>query len=530
MFQKKKLNAIKKNKTPFISVVGFLSILFIFILAFFAINKVNSTNIEALKIFLWNHNTSVIQQKGLDPEEEKRILTAKLLKEKEEEKILNESQKTNILIVGRWGYGNDSPELTDSIILASIQKEKNHITMLSIPRDLYVNYGDTNSQWVVIKGKINGLYVHYLAKYQDEEKAINKLQEKITEITNEKIDHYVNLDFNGFVKLIDSIWGVQIDVPETLVDHQYPDNNHWYQSFILRKWSWLLEWKVALKYVRSRKNTGWDFWRSHRQQQVITSLKDKILSNWSLSSPSRIKSLYEIFNRYVNTDISIINATKLFTEIKLQENTKVYSSGLNTSCTYEWVCEKWWYMYYPQRAYFGWISVVLWESADYKNLDDFTEIQRYSDIVFNSPKLFDETYKIGIFSKLEHKEDAQILKEWLKKIGFTINIAEIIWNIPEPLEEKIPIENEKKLNLQEYNDLNLNNRPISWTGSTGISQEWANTSTKVIVNGVPLDSITIERLKEFLDISDVDITENIGWPKYARDQNTQIEIIYTQQD
>ncbi len=529
MFQKKRLKARKKSNTPFISIVGFFAVLAIFILAFVAINKVNSTNLNIYKTFL-GPTGNVKNFLTLTPEEEQKIQAAKVLKEKQEAKKLDNSQKTNVLIIWRWWYGNDAPELTDSIILASIHKKKNHITMLSIPRDLYVNYGDENSSGAKFKGKINGLYVHYLAKYQDEDAAVEKLKEKITEITNEKIDYYVNIDFNWFIKLVDSIGWVQIDVPKTLVDHQYPNNSHWYQSFILRKWNWLLDWKVALKYVRSRKNTGWDFGRSHRQQQVITALKDKILSNWSISSPTRIKSLYNIFDKYVWTDISLISATKLFTQIKLQENTKVYSSGLNTSCTYEGVCEKWWYMYYPQRSYFGWTSVLLWESADYKNLDDFTEIQRYSNVVFNSPKLFDETYKISIFSRAEDKEDAQILREWLKKIWFTINVSERIWNIPEPTDEKLVATSEKKLNLQEYNELNINQSTQSLQTNSWISIESNNTRTKVITNWVPLDSITRSYLQEYLDIWENDIVENIGWPKYARDQSTQIEIIYTQQD
>lgn len=536
MFKKNKLQAKKKNNTKFISVVGFLSILCVFGLSFVILNKVSQADMNVYKTFLWDAS-NIEMFTTLSPEEEKKIELAKILKEKQEAEKLNEEQKTNVLIVWRGWYWNDAPELTDSIILASIHKWKNHITMLSIPRDLFVHYGDENSQWTKIKGKINGLYVHYLANLQDEGEAMEKLKEKITEITGERIDYYVNLDFDWFIKLVDSVWWVQIDVPETLVDNQYPDNNNGYDPFILRKWNWLLEWKVALKYVRSRKNTGWDFWRSHRQQQVITALKDKILWNGSLSSPTKIKSLYNIFKTYVTTDVSLITATSLLTQIKLQDNTKVYSSWLNTSCNYEWICEKWWYLYYPQRAFFWWTSVLLWESADHINLDSYDEIKEYADIVFNSPQLFDETYKISIFSKLEDKEEAQLLKDELKKIWFTINVEERIWNVPEPSiedgETEISLENkdeEQELNLEEYN-LQQNNKE-SWTvnpiPADTISSESSNLYTKVITNWVDIDSETRKILIEYLDIEESDIIENIGWPKYARDPNTQIEIIYTQ--
>ncbi len=528
MFKKKKLKAIKKSNSKFIKTIGFFAIIWISVLALIVINRVSDADFNVYKSFL-NPASEVKNFLTLSPEEKQKLALEKKLKEKQEAKQEDNSQKTNILIIGRWGYGNDAPELTDSIILASIHKKKNHITMLSIPRDLYVNYWDYNKAWKKISGKINGLYVHYLSKLQDEEDAVKKLEEKITQITNEKIDYYVNIDFNGFIKLVDAIGWVQIDVPKTLVDHKYPDNKHGYQSFILRKWSWLLDWKVALKYTRSRKNTGWDFGRSERQQQIISALKDKILSGDTLSSPSNIKEFYNIYNKYLSTDLGIWNAVKLFTQIKLQENTKVYSSWLNTSCTYEKKCEKWWYLYYPQRSYFGWMSVLLWESATHKILDTFTKIQEYSDVVFNSPKIFDEKYKISIFSKLEDKKQAQEFRDNFKKTWLEINAAERIWNIPESwVWNTTSTKPKKKLNLEEYNSQNDSSWSMIPSVNSWIWIEANNNSTKIIINWVSKESETLSYLQELLQVTDDNIIENIDWPKYARDPSTQIEIIYTQ--
>ena len=532
MFKKKKLKSIKKSNWKFIKVIGLFAIVWIFVLALVVINRVSDANFNVYKTFL-NPANEVKNFLTLSPEEKQKLALAKIQKDKLEAKEENDAQKTNILIIWRWGYWNDAPELTDSIILASINKKKNYITMLSVPRDLYVNYGDYSKSWKKISGKINGLYVHYLSKFQDEEKAVKKLEEKITEISWEKIDHYVNIDFNGFIKLVDAIGWVQIDVPKTLVDHKYPDNNHGYQSFILRKWNWLLDWKVALKYTRSRKNTGWDFGRSERQQQIISALKDKILSWNTLSSPSKIKKFYNIYNKYLSTNISLSQAISLFSQMKLQEDTKVYSSGLNTSCSYEKKCEKWWYLYYPQRSYFGWMSVLLPESSDNKNLDNYTDILKYTDIVFNSPKLFEEKYKISIFSKLKDKKDAQLLRDELKKIWLEINTAERIWNIPEwSVWNTISTNPKKRLNLEQYNQQKAKTRNIN-NSSNNSNNNWIwiesnNNSTKIIINWVDTKSETLSYLKNYFQITDDDIIENLGWPKYAQDPNTQIEIIYTQ--
>jgi polyisoprenyl-teichoic acid--peptidoglycan teichoic acid transferase len=49
------------------------------------------------------------------------------------------------------------------------------------------------------------------------------LEDKVEEITNEEIDYFVNLDFKGFINLVDSVGGVDINVPETFIDYEYPD-------------------------------------------------------------------------------------------------------------------------------------------------------------------------------------------------------------------------------------------------------------------------------------------------------------------
>jgi len=520
---------IRKTKEgvliPFITSIAVLSIFFIWI---FVLNWVNNAHFD--ENFLKNQ-ISELEKKELTPSEKRRLKELIEKREKLKLKFEQDQNKVNILILGRWGYWNDAPELTDSIILASLHKKQNHISMFSIPRDLYVEYGDFSKDWKKIKWKINWLYVHYLAKFQDEEKAIEKLKEKITEITDEKIDHYVNLDFRWFKKLINSIWWVKITVPKTLIDEKYPDNNHWHQTFILRKWTWLLDWEVALKYVRTRKNTGWDFWRSQRQQQVVSAIKTKILSLWYLTSPNKIKKLYNIFSQYIITDIWAIDAVKIFTQIKLQDNTKIYSSWLNTSCIKDLECSKWWFLFYPNRSYFGWQSVLLSDWTTYKNLSNYNIIHEFTDNIFNYPKLFEEMNKISIFSKIDDREKALELKYNLVKHWLNVNVAEIIWNIKKwnnALNLKKKQEEGKKLNLSEYNELkNSNINSNSWSvNKNSISQEYFNNNTIIIINSIDKNNNTINFLKKYLNISDKNIIENIWWPKYAKDKKTKIEIIF----
>lgn len=67
---------------------------------------------------------------------------------------------------------------------------------------------------------------------------MKKLSDKVTEITGEKIDHYIDVDFSWFTKVIDALGGVEIQIPENFSDDKYPDNNWWYKTLVFRKWTW----------------------------------------------------------------------------------------------------------------------------------------------------------------------------------------------------------------------------------------------------------------------------------------------------
>lgn len=61
------------------------------------------------------------------------------------------------------------------------------------------------------------------------------LADKVAEITGQQIDHYAVIDFSGFKKIIDVIGGIQIDVPDDLIDKEYPDDNWGYETLMIRK-------------------------------------------------------------------------------------------------------------------------------------------------------------------------------------------------------------------------------------------------------------------------------------------------------
>ncbi|PZM84805.1 hypothetical protein DLH72_02945 [Candidatus Gracilibacteria bacterium] len=356
------------------------------------------------------------------------------------EKTKNIKKEINILLIGRGGVGNDAPQLTDTIILAKLNSDRKIVSLLSIQRDLYVNYPDKDGH-----GKINSVYAHYYfkelkgnikseeAKQKADRIAIEKLASKIKDITGETVDYYVNVDFDGFKKVIDTIGGVEIDVKEDLVDRTYPDGNWGYQTISFKKGLQVMNGDQALKYSRSRHSTS-DFDRSLRQQQVIQAVKERLKS----SNLDQIKNLYNVFLENLTTDVGLNDVINLVLEFGvLKENYKFISSNFNDTCwstTSE--CKKGGILYVPKRDLFGgqWVSLV--NGSTHSSLSNYELVRKYSDIVLNTPLIEEENYEINIFN------GSSITGAWnfvnnMKRYGFKFTEKNPVGNAPEKYEKSI---------------------------------------------------------------------------------------------
>ena len=387
-------------------------------------------------------------------------------------------EKLNILIVWRWGWEHDAPDLTDTIILASIDISQASVTMLSIPRDLYVEYSawenDTDRRW-----KINRLYEDNLPKW--ETYAMSELSSKITEITGQRIDNYINIDFDWFKEIVDVLDGIEITVAENLVDNNFPDGNLWYTTFILRKWTWNLDWDTALKYARSRYSTS-DFDRSIRQQQIIKAIQDKILNLGYLKSPSKTKNLYNAIRTNIKTDLNIKTILSLASTFKSNDEKNILSFNLNDSCFYSITeCQQGGFLYYPERYLFNNLSVLLAEWSTPLEISNYKKIQKYTHLIFDEAEIFEENYPINIFNSTKRPWIATSVASNLNRFWFNIPAKGSVWNIREKTFEK----------------------------------------SILYYNGIDENSSTLKNIKDFLDIE----MEEVEFPLFSDNIETNIEIV-----
>jgi polyisoprenyl-teichoic acid--peptidoglycan teichoic acid transferase len=213
---------------------------------------------------------------------------------------VNGGDPENILILGsdkRAGPQEDSGR-SDTTMLLRLDPDRNAIAVMSIPRDLKVEIPGYGT------GKFNEAYSLGGPKLT---------LQLVKQMTGLPINHVVNVDFLGFVRAVDAIGCVYVDV-----DRRYFHSNaglppsEQYSEINVQPGYQLLCGKKALQYVRYR-HTDTDLVRSSRQQDFISdarqrvSIKDLVLDQ---------TGLIDIFTKYTTSDINdketMLQVLKLF--------------------------------------------------------------------------------------------------------------------------------------------------------------------------------------------------------------------------
>jgi len=188
--------------------------------------------------------------------------------------------------------------LTQSMILVRVDPAARQVTMLSIPRDLWVplSVGGT--------AKIDGAY-----SYGGPAAAIATVEQNF----GVHIDDYVWVGLKGLIKLIDALGGVDVVATNPVLDDYYPqdinsNNPYGYERVAVLSGPQHLDGTTALQYVRSRHgDLEGDFGRSQRQQQVLLAIRAKA----SQMTIADIPDLAAAFNGELKTSMSIARVREL---------------------------------------------------------------------------------------------------------------------------------------------------------------------------------------------------------------------------
>ncbi len=320
--------------------------------------------------------------------------------------------RTNVLFLGVGGGLHDGPDLTDSIMIASLDHTKKTVSLFSIPRDLYVKITPRYTD------RINSLY-DYVKRHSGHEEAITSMQELAKKITGLDIQYYAKVNFQGFREVVDIMGGIDIDVPERLVDTSYPleDSNGVFirnEIFKVEKGPQHMDGDTALKYVRSRHSTS-DFDRARRQQLVISALKAKALKENYLTNPTLLKQLYYAVIDNLETDINVGEAIRTASIAKDIPSQNILSVGLSDDST-----SVGGFLYTPDRSLTGGASVLIPNGGTASSPEYYTEIRRLADILSTYQEMLIEKIPLKITNGTKVTGLGNQLKNKLSRYGFTV--------------------------------------------------------------------------------------------------------------
>ena len=289
-----------KNKVPLWAKIVMIALSVILVLIITAIT---------LMYMLLSHSTAVFKGNPMD------ILISSELKK-------DENGQTNFLIFGTSedAKGHGGQELTDSILVASINQEYKTAKVFSVPRDLWVNYSVAGSEpmscTVGDRGKINATYLCALEEYKNSMSVSNAkdaaslyFAKKISEVTGLSMHYYVAADWSAVKMIVDKIGGIDVDVYADDEDGIHDSC----QNIDLKKGMYYnMNGDLAMKLARARNAackpgdyglSRSNFDREINQQRIMNAIKNKVSSIGILMNPGKVMSIIDGLGDNLRTNI-----------------------------------------------------------------------------------------------------------------------------------------------------------------------------------------------------------------------------------
>lgn len=259
-----------------------------------------------------------------------------------QEKLRGEDQgRVNILIAGNSADDEDhnGAELTDSIMLVSVDTENKRAFMLSIPRDLWV---DTPTDGY---SKINAVYSY--AKQEGysapgySEGAMGALQQVVGESLGIPIHYYALTNYTAFKQAVDAVGGIEVTIASSDPRGMYDPSRDWSGPrgtplVRLSNGKHTLSGHEALNLARARGNAAGsygfaqsDYTRTANQRMMLIALKDKASSAGVALNPIKVASLLDSFGDNVITDFTTSEVRRLYEITRDIPAGSITSVGLN---------------------------------------------------------------------------------------------------------------------------------------------------------------------------------------------------------
>jgi len=269
-----------------------------------------------------------------------KIFGASVLSVLDNTKLKGEDKgRVNILLAGNSAddVGHDGGELTDSIMLMSVDTKNNKAFLMSIPRDLYVDIDDNGHS------KINSAYVYGKQdKFKENgypEGGMGLLEKTVEDNLGIDINYYALVNYKALRQAVDAVGGIDFTVKSEDPRGLYDPNIDWTTKKPLVKLSngkHHLSGQQALNLSRARgdsyRSYGFaasDFDRTENQRQIMIALKNKATTPGVIANPAKVASLADAVGSNVKTDFKPNELKRLYDLTKKIPSNQITSVGLN---------------------------------------------------------------------------------------------------------------------------------------------------------------------------------------------------------
>ena len=361
-----------------------------------------------------------------------------------------------------WGY------LADVVMIASWNPSKWAVSLVSIPRDLYI------ANPLGGAGRINAVFSQIYGHHKkDLPAAAVEFSHVVEKITGLDIPYYATIDFSGFKQIIDTLWGIEVDVPSALHDLKYPDENlRGYDPLHVEAGLQTMDGALALKYARSRHAPGHasDFDRSFRQQLILSAIKQKLLSSEVLSL-ERVKQLYADFTAIVKTNVAL---EEMLWTVQFLDNLQIFSFGINNAYNPESYknMQKGAFVYNPPRDEFNGASVLIPYGASAGNLSHYDRIHTYVDFVTHMQGFLLDRVSIALSNGISKE---LLRSQWMQNFRLASRMAAKMKRYGFDIKEEWNVDPQQKTQVI--------------INTTSQNAEWYEATIQALKNFVPIDEV-----------------------------------------
>ena len=239
--------------------------------------------------------------------------------------------RTNVLVFGTSedNEGHSGALLADSIMVLSVDQKTKKANMISIPRDLWVDYPNSFCS-VGREGKINATYLCALEETKDEAAASLQFAGKVSEVIGTEVGYFARVNYTVVRDLVDSLGGVTVtiesDDPRGILDRNFdrncPNGPNTCHFVKYENGPATLDGEHALALSRARNAkggyglSGSNFDREKNQQKILKAVQQKALSTGTLTNPNKVLALVESLGDNINSNLK---TSELQTVIKVAQ-------------------------------------------------------------------------------------------------------------------------------------------------------------------------------------------------------------------